>query len=174
MYRKIYLVSVLYEKMFPLAHFFSSPAHNSVIVNTQRFVRNHEIFVNPEYFPISLTFRTSSDRGIETERVYGRYLEFETICFKFIWKRTCYTFNINITRSVSFVKSRLYGIFYPGYRVFLVIYPNPVYHKKHLFWRVQRDIFLDHVGNTYKFIPVFYSWESLTNQKRKIFICRLG
>ena len=84
MYREIDLMSTLYEKMFPLAHFFSSPAHDRVIVDAQRFVGDHEILVDPEYFSVSFAFRTSSDGGVEAERVYGRYLKFNTICLKFV------------------------------------------------------------------------------------------
>jgi len=126
MNREINFVCMFHQFVFPFAHFFPSPTHHSFFVDTERFIRNDQVFVYTQNFPISFTFRTGSQGRVETKGIDCRHDKAHTVCFETIGKGANFPVDLYKTFSFSFIQSRFYRFGNPGNGIFFLGDVDPV------------------------------------------------
>ncbi len=80
--REIEFVGVFNQLIFPSAHLFAAPAGHGPFVDGLALVRNDQIFVDADDLAVALASRTGSERIVETEKVFRRRFETDTVGFE--------------------------------------------------------------------------------------------
>ena len=83
-YRDAVSGRVAYQLILEPSHLVTSPAGNRSVVNSLAFVRNHQVLTDTYYLAETSTDRTSAQRAVETEKIFIRLGEFDTVSFKTI------------------------------------------------------------------------------------------
>ena len=77
--RKIELVGIGYELVFPRPHGFSAPAGHGVLVDGLAFVGDHQVLVDADDLAVTFARRAGAQRVVEAEEMFGRRLEFDAV-----------------------------------------------------------------------------------------------
>jgi len=111
---EIKFVSIKYEFIFVLTHFFTLPTGNCLIIYRKRFIRDYKIFINSYNTAKPFTGFACAKRIVEREKIYGRFFKSDVVQLEFIRKIFLMVFLViiifNNATTVAFIKSCLYRI----------------------------------------------------------------
>ena len=77
--RKIELIGIGYELVFPRPHGLSAPTGHGVLVDGFAFVGNHQVLVDADDLAVTFARRAGAQRVVEAEQMFGRRLEFDAV-----------------------------------------------------------------------------------------------
>jgi hypothetical protein len=107
-YREVELDSIFDQGFCPLTHHFSAPGGNGTFVNGKTLIWNHEVLIDAQNLPKSLTGLTRPKRIIETEKINRGLRKSDSIQFKAIGEISLFVFSIDDAISMTLEKCGLY------------------------------------------------------------------
>ena len=87
MNREVNSCGLYHKVVVPLLHHIAPPAENSAFVNAHSFVGDDKVFVDAENFSKTFAGGASTDRIVETEKVYRWLFKGNSICLKAVGER---------------------------------------------------------------------------------------